>query len=504
MKKSIIFIFIATLGMLSSYAQVGIGTSNPNPAAVLELSSTNQGMLFPRMTTANLPANPATGLTVFNITDNCLQTNIGTPAAPIWKCLGPAPCPIPAGITLASNAEYTIYSLLDANYRPWTVPTAAATTGNSNPDGTTETITQHVQGKITAAGITIRIPVTVTINGTLPAYTSSIAVVPGTLTSDGLSKNVQLSWSATALTTTSKYINATLKSLSGDFELVQLDLNCGLGPDYKGIFATTIPYIINNTCALSNLTLRISPAIVDKMIGQADNAGNSTHQMFYLPVVAADGSTWLNNNLGANYSNINSLVFNISQQASPNPDHGNNEYSDYDAYGSLIQWGRKTDGHELVTWLDFEDFIPVYVSINIRPENDAPTHPNFIYLVSPFDNYDWRGATQNDALWATEASPNNPCPVGYRVPNEPEFTNMLSTSGITNSINAYNSVMKFTTPGWRDYDNGFAGGYYGLYSTSTISTASPHLHEVLLTTFLQATIQGHARASGSSVRCIKD
>ena len=502
MKKSIIFIFIATFGMLSSYAQVGIGTSNPNPAAVLELSSTNQGMLFPRMTTANLPANPATGLTVFNITDNCLQTNIGTPAAPIWKCLGPAPCPIPAGITLASNAEYTIYSLLDANYRPWTVPTDAATTGNSNPDGTTETITQNVQGKITAAGITIRIPVTVTINGTLPAYTSSIAVVPANLTKLGtVDKNVQLSWPATALTTTSKYINATLKSLSGDFNLVQLDLNCGLGPDYKGIFATTIPYIINNTCALSNLTLRISPAIVDKMIGQADNAGNSTHQMFYLPVVAADGSTWLNNNLGANYSNINSLVFNISQQASPNPDHGYNEYSDYDAYGSLIQWGRKTDGHELVTWLDFEDFIPVYVSINIRPENDAPTHPNFIYLVSPFDNYDWRGATQNDALWATEASPNNPCPVGYRVPNEPEFTNMLSTSGITDLSTAYNSVMKFTNPGMWDYTSTAAGGDYGEYATSTVSSNSARGVSI---TASNVVYQDQRRADGRSVRCIKD
>jgi len=109
MKKSIIFIFIATFGMLSSYAQVGIGTNTPNAAAVLELSSTNQGMLFPRMATT--PANPATGLTIFNTTDNCLQTNIGTPLVPIWKCLGPAPAAPTIDPLVCGNETYLNYKV---------------------------------------------------------------------------------------------------------------------------------------------------------------------------------------------------------------------------------------------------------------------------------------------------------------------------------------------------------------------------------------------------------
>ena len=34
------------------FAQVGIGTTTPNPSSVLDVSSTTQGMLTPRMTTA--------------------------------------------------------------------------------------------------------------------------------------------------------------------------------------------------------------------------------------------------------------------------------------------------------------------------------------------------------------------------------------------------------------------------------------------------------------------
>jgi hypothetical protein len=48
------------------HAQVGIGTNTPVPSAALEVRSTDQGVVFPRMTTAQRKAisNPATGLMV--------------------------------------------------------------------------------------------------------------------------------------------------------------------------------------------------------------------------------------------------------------------------------------------------------------------------------------------------------------------------------------------------------------------------------------------------------
>lgn len=53
-------------------AQVGIGTTTPDPSAVLDISSTSQGMLAPRMTTAERVAisNPSEGLLVFDVTED--------------------------------------------------------------------------------------------------------------------------------------------------------------------------------------------------------------------------------------------------------------------------------------------------------------------------------------------------------------------------------------------------------------------------------------------------
>jgi hypothetical protein len=52
----------------SSYSQIGIGTTNPAASAMLEIQSTNQGLLTPRMTTAQriAIASPANGLLVYD------------------------------------------------------------------------------------------------------------------------------------------------------------------------------------------------------------------------------------------------------------------------------------------------------------------------------------------------------------------------------------------------------------------------------------------------------
>ncbi|MGB1294969.1 MAG: hypothetical protein ACPG6V_05775, partial [Flavobacteriales bacterium] len=81
MKKNFLFFSIG-LFVASSLAQVGIGTSSPDPSSVLELKSNDKGFLMPRLTTSqrNQITNPTEGLMVFNTDRNAMQVfreNVG-------------------------------------------------------------------------------------------------------------------------------------------------------------------------------------------------------------------------------------------------------------------------------------------------------------------------------------------------------------------------------------------------------------------------------------------
>jgi hypothetical protein len=72
--KKIFLIFIVLVAEKNINAQsVGIGTTTPNSSALLDVSSTDKGLLLPRMSTAqrNAIASPATGLIIFNTDDQC-------------------------------------------------------------------------------------------------------------------------------------------------------------------------------------------------------------------------------------------------------------------------------------------------------------------------------------------------------------------------------------------------------------------------------------------------
>jgi uncharacterized protein (TIGR02145 family) len=72
MKKTIFtMLTLAFIGLSNSYAQVGIGTETPHASATLDLTSSSQGFLPPRMTEAerNNITTPATGLMVY--CNNC-------------------------------------------------------------------------------------------------------------------------------------------------------------------------------------------------------------------------------------------------------------------------------------------------------------------------------------------------------------------------------------------------------------------------------------------------
>ena len=77
----ILFFFgLCTVGYTQS---VGIGTTNPDSSAILDLSSNTQGFLMPRMTTAQRDAivDPADGLQILNLDDKCIDIFIDQ----VWR-----------------------------------------------------------------------------------------------------------------------------------------------------------------------------------------------------------------------------------------------------------------------------------------------------------------------------------------------------------------------------------------------------------------------------------
>ncbi len=78
------------VGARDVFAQgAGVNTLNPDPSAVFDITSTDKGLLIPRLTTGqrNAIVLPATGLLVFNSTLARFEYNAGTPAVPAWRGL---------------------------------------------------------------------------------------------------------------------------------------------------------------------------------------------------------------------------------------------------------------------------------------------------------------------------------------------------------------------------------------------------------------------------------
>ena len=83
-KKLLLMVIVFTHTCV--FAQVGIGTTTPDNSSILQVESTNQGVLLPRLSTAqrNAIASPATSLLIYNTNSKEFQFNYGTPASPNW------------------------------------------------------------------------------------------------------------------------------------------------------------------------------------------------------------------------------------------------------------------------------------------------------------------------------------------------------------------------------------------------------------------------------------
>ena len=182
------------------------------------------------------------------------------------------------------------------------------------------------------------------------------------------------------------------------------------------------------------------------------------------------GKTWMDRNLGA------------TQKAT--------SISDVNSYGDLYQWGRRSDGHQCRT----------SSTTSSLSSSDQPNHGNFI--LAPNSPYDWR-SPQNTNLWQGVSGINNPCPSGYRIPTNTELNSERLSWSANTPVGAFASPLKLPVAGARGLSSGSpcCGGAYGYYWSSTVSgTNSRYLY------FFggNASMNDGARASGFTVRCLKD
>ena len=153
MKKGVLVLGLF-LVFLSGKAQTGIGTTTPSPSAKLEVASTNQGFLPPRITLTALNAaspvtSPATGLLVYNTATTGTAPNNVAPGYYYWN-----------GSTWVAILSNITTSSISGNGTTTTLTNFGAEINTQS--GTTYTLTAMDNGKIISctsnSAVTITVP----------------------------------------------------------------------------------------------------------------------------------------------------------------------------------------------------------------------------------------------------------------------------------------------------------------------------------------------------------
>ena len=201
----------------------------------------------------------------------------------------------------------------------------------------------------------------------------------------------------------------------------------------------------------------------------------------------SNGQTWMDRNLGATRAATSS--------------------TDYEAYGSLYQWCRAADGHQLITWTGTSDGTPVNGYTTTRATSSTNVgHSLFIRVTSSANSW-YSSNFSNGNLWwnGSVVGANNPCPKYYHVPTYTECL-ALKTAEDNDVINRYD--LNLTGGPTRSYNSTgeLNNNYAGYNWTSSIYSGSTSEAWVLTWTmnYMYYSLNHRPHACGCIVRCIRD
>jgi len=310
----------------------------------------------------------------------------------------------------------------------------------------------------------------------------------------GPAVSVEFSYDAQTLQVGMGTITATIKSIGSDLNAVKLDINSGIGTDI-GILLAEFTLALDDVGTTGTVQLKDISGIPDRRFGLASADGDlNEHDFLYIPIQAEDGRVWLNHNLGANYTNIRNNNFNIG--ATPT------SAEDRHAFGSLYQWGRQSDGHELRTHVyNGSSWASSYANSNSNPRDittSAVADPNANYITNqrlPFTTdrffkanpsqdphegsaiaqFNWQYPTRHNNQWLVSAGGGdaNPCPEGFRLPSEAEWNTWDSfvAPNVSDPVtNATDSDLHLTFAS----STGHAAYWSATFHSRTVSTVNPY------------------------------
>jgi trimeric autotransporter adhesin len=194
-------------------------------------------------------------------------------------------------------------------------------------------------------------------------------------------------------------------------------------------------------------------------------------------ILSPSGRIWMDRNLGAT-----SVATSIK---------------DYFAYGNLYQWGRGSDGHELMIWTGISTGSASSTVTNTLSNSNQPVNGDFI--TTDYTHSDWR-QTSNSSPWdeGVGGININPCPTGFSVPSIAEWI----AEGITSQLNAFNAL-KLTNSGQR-YIDGFVNGAGNQLAYWSKDANGNQGIDFVVDSFRGGYASSFPKAAGLSIRCIKN